>query len=78
VTAAPASAKALAGARPMPEAAPVTSSTLSLKDQFTNVSFYLMSSMITFTDPGNIQTLPRRNRVRRLRPAPFYATSVVR
>jgi hypothetical protein len=31
----------------MPEAAPVTSATLSLKDQFTNVSFYLMSS-----DPG--------------------------
>jgi hypothetical protein len=58
VTAAPASAKALAVARRCP--------------------VYLMSSMITFTDPGNIQTLPRRNRVRRLRPAPFYATSVVR
>ena len=41
VTAAPASAKALAVARPMPETAPVTSATLSLKDQFTNVSFYL-------------------------------------
>jgi len=36
----------------MPEAAPVTSATLSLKDQFTNISFYLMSSMITFMDPG--------------------------
>jgi hypothetical protein len=36
----------------MPEAAPVTSATLSLKDQFTNVSYYLMSSMITFTDPA--------------------------
>jgi hypothetical protein len=39
-------------ARPMPEPAPVTSATLSLKDQFTNVSFYRMSSMITFTDTG--------------------------
>jgi hypothetical protein len=40
VTAAPASAKALGVARPMPEAAPVTRATVSLKDQFTTRIHY--------------------------------------
>jgi hypothetical protein len=51
----PASAKALAVARPMPEAAPVTSATLSLKDQFTNVSLLPHELDDHFYRPRHIQ-----------------------